>query len=147
MHKAVIPHEFRLTDSTLDCLLGLNFVFICIDDGEVKKPLIETLLKNGISFIDVGIGINVVDGLLLGSSRITLGTKDRNKHIEKTISFASGNDGDIYDANIQIAEINALNAALAVIKWKKLYNIYIDQQPASSSVYDIAINKLLNHED
>jgi hypothetical protein len=28
--------------------------------------------------------------------------------------------------NIQIADLNALNAALAVVKWKKLYRFYVD---------------------
>jgi hypothetical protein len=33
-----------------------------------------------------------------------------------------------YDGNIQIAELNSLNAALAVIKWKKLCGFYNDRK-------------------
>ena len=35
---------------------------------------------------------------------------------------------DIYKSNIQIAELNALNAALAVIRYKQLRGFYADDE-------------------
>jgi hypothetical protein len=43
-----------------------------------------------------------------------------------------------YRANIQIAELNALNAALAVIKYKQLRGFYRDDIPADHSIFNIA---------
>jgi len=145
LHKYVIPHEYHLTATTLEELAGMNFVFICIDRGEIKKEIVQKLTTLAIPFADVGIGINAIDGLLTGSVRVTTATASKNDHIEKLVSFSNGGDDD-YDKNVQIAEINALNAALAVIKWKKLFGFYHDLGKEHHSVYDINVNKLINNE-
>jgi tRNA A37 threonylcarbamoyladenosine dehydratase len=145
MHKNIVPHEYHLTAGTLDELSGMNFVFICIDDGEIKQSIIKKLTEAGIPLVDVGIGINVVDEKLMGSARVTTITAEKNDHIEKRISF-SGDEDDDYNKNIQIAEINALNAALAVIKWKKLFGFYHDLAKEHNTIYSININKLINDE-
>ncbi|MFZ2411152.1 MAG: ThiF family adenylyltransferase, partial [Candidatus Methanoperedens sp.] len=145
IHKHIFPHEYHLTSSTLEELSGMNFVFICIDRGEAKKLIIEKLIGAAIPFVDVGIGIDVVDGLLTGSARVTTGTSKKNDHINKRISFADGGNDD-YNKNIQIAEINALNAALAIIKWKKLFGFYHDLEKEYHTVYEINTNKLVNDE-
>lgn len=145
MHKYIIPHEYHLTPSVLEELSGVHFVFICIDGGEIKRSIIQKLTEASIPFVDVGVGINVVGGLLTGSVRVTTGTTEKNDHIGKRISFADNGDDD-YDKNIQIAEINALNAALAVIKWKKLFGFYHDLGKEHHAVYEINLNKILNDE-
>ena len=145
MHKHVIPHEYHLTPSVLEELSGMNFVFICIDGGEIKKSIIQKLTEAAIPFVDVGVGISAVDGLLMGSVRVTTATAKKNNHIDKWISFSDKGDDD-YNKNIQIAEINALNAALAVIKWKKLFSFYHDLGKEHHAIYDISVNKLMNNE-
>ncbi len=145
MHKHITPHDYHLDSQTLDEVSGMDFVFICLDEGEAKQAIIKKLIDAEIPFVDVGVGISVVDGLLFGSVRVTTGTKDKNDHIDKRISFADNGDDD-YDKNIQIAEINALNAALAVIKWKKLFGFYHDLEKEYHSVYEINSNKILNDE-
>lgn len=145
MHKYIVPHEYHITSSILEELSVMNFVFICIDKGEVKKSIIQKLIEASIPFADVGMGINAVDGLLTGSVRITAGTKEKNDHIDRRISFGD-NGNDDYNRNIQIAEVNALNAALAVIKWKKLFGIYHDLGKEHNAVYEINTNKVINDE-
>jgi hypothetical protein len=44
----------------------------------------------------------------------------------------------LYKSNIQIAELNALNAVMAVIRWKKLFGFYVDDACEFHSVYRIA---------
>jgi uncharacterized protein DUF6791/ThiF family protein len=145
MHKYIVVHEYHLTSSTLEELSGMNFVFICIDDGDSKKAIIQKLTEAGIPFVDVGIGVQAVDGLLTGSVRVTTGTPAKTDHIAARISFSDGID-DEYDKNVQIAELNALNAALAVIKWKKLFGFYHDLGKEHHSVYEININQIANDE-
>ena len=79
------------------------------------------------------------------SARITTCPVDKQDHIERRISFAGAGEND-YSLNIQIAELNALNAALAVIKWKKLCSFYHDLQKKHHSSYSINMNKILNDE-
>lgn len=145
MHKYIFSHEYHITSSVPEELLGMNFVFICIDEGEVKKSITEKLTGATIPFVDVGIGVNVVDGLLTGSARVTAGTSKKNDHINKRISFVDNGNGD-YNKNVQIAEINALNAALAVIKWKKIFGFYHDLGKEYHTVYEINTNKMMNDE-
>jgi len=145
MRTHIISHTYNLTPSTLDELSGMNFAFICIDGGEVKKAIIQKLTETSIPFVDTGMGIEAVGESLNGSVRVTTGTANKNDHINKRISFSDKVEDD-YDKNIQIAEINALNAALAVIKWKKLFGFYHDLIKEYHSVYNIDCNQLLNEE-
>jgi hypothetical protein len=51
-----------------------------------------------------------------------------------------------YGKNIQIADLNSLNAALAVIKWKKLYGFYADHENEFFSTYTINCNMLTSED-
>jgi hypothetical protein len=53
---------------------------------------------------------------------------------------------DEYRQNIQIAELNTLNAALAVIRWKKHLGFYVDLEHEFSSTYTIDGNILINED-
>ena len=58
------------------------------------------------------------------------------------MSFDETNDADPYDTNIQVADLNCLNAALAVMKWEKLYGFYADLEQERNTTYSIACNLL-----
>jgi hypothetical protein len=49
---------------------------------------------------------------------------------------------DAYASNIQIAELNALNAALAVIRWKKHLGYYQDFRDEAESIYSSNVQQL-----
>ena len=53
---------------------------------------------------------------------------------------------DEYDRNIQIADLNALNAMLAVIRWKKLYGFYADTGREHCSALVVERNKIFNDD-
>ena len=126
-------------------LEGLTFVFICIDDGPSKKVLVDFLISKGIPFVDCGMGVEATENALGGLVRATTVTASKNDHVQKRIGFSEAEEDD-YSQNVQIAELNALNAALAVIKWKKLAGFYKDSENEHNVVYDLEINKLLNDE-
>ncbi len=146
MHKHVSPHALYINKTNLGLLNELNFVFICIDKSEVKKIIFEKLEKLGIPFIDVGIGVQRVDNSLIGMIRTTTSTKDKRNHIwEGRVSFADVENED-YSTNIQIAELNALNAVFAVMKWKKLFGFYNDLQNEHDGCYSINVNTITNND-
>ena len=150
MHKGIVTHEEYLDESNLDKLARMTFVFLCLDVGSVKPMIIEFLEKHGIPFIDVGIGITLVeeDSALIGQVRVTASTESMRKHIHERalISFAEDDEENQYSKNIQIAELNGMNAAMAVMKWKKHVGFYQDLTKEHHSVYSINDNSL-NHED
>lgn len=145
MHSNIVCYNEDVQAATLHKLENLDFVFICIDKGNIKKEIIEYLVEEDISFVDHGIGIEKVDESLIGIIRTTLGTADKNDHIDDRISFADGND-DEYSTNIQIAELNALNATLGVIKWKKHIGFYQDLTKEYSTIYSINTG-VINNDD
>ena len=49
-----------------DQLQGMDFVFLCLDGGGSKRMIVEKLEAFGLPFIDVGMGVELVDEALLG---------------------------------------------------------------------------------
>ena len=144
MHRGITAHPYNITSTNVAELLRMTFVFICIDDGPAKKVIVEALESAGISFIDTGIGVELVDGRLMGQIRVTTSTPDERDHFLTMVSFADAQADDIYRNNIQIAELNALAATLAIMKWKKLLGFYMDLDREHNSVYTISGNTLNN---
>lgn len=143
MHRGIVAHPALLTPENLHLLDGVTFAFVSMDDGAAKRPIVEKLEAMGIPFIDVGMGLELVDGSLGGILRTTTSTPEKRSHMRDRASFAGGGD-EIYESNIQVAELNALNAALAVIKWKKLRGFYRDLEHEHHATYTTDGNMLLN---
>lgn len=142
--KGVISHPYFLNDTNVAELDALDFIFICIDKGSVKKIIVEHLEALGKSFIDVGMGIEIVDGKLLGVVRTNTSTPKNRETFQKYVRFGDGDPDAAYTKNVQIVELNALNACLAVIKWKKLNGIYLDLEGEMNSNYTVDGNHMSN---
>jgi hypothetical protein len=149
MRRNVIPHEYDITAANVEELGGMSFVFLCIDKGRLKRAIIERLEADGTSFIDVGMGIELVDNSLLGILRVTTSTAKKRDHVHANKRIALGDDdrNDVYDQNIQIADLNALNAALAVVRWKKVFGFYHDREHEHHSTFTIDCNMLLSEDN
>lgn len=145
IHKNIIPHDSFIVNENLHKLDTLDFVFICIDDGESKKIIIDHLADKGIPFIDTGIGVSVIDESLIASVRTTNSNSDAVT-LSNNIPFGDDKN-NVYVQNIQIAELNAMNAALAVIKWKKMFRFYHDLGGENNSIYNTDTNTLINVND
>lgn len=146
MHRNIISHDYYLDVSNVDQLREMDFVFLCLDANDAKMVIVESLEKFGTTFIDVGMGVDRVDNSLRGILRITTSTAKQRDHFRARVPLADTGTNDEYTRNIQIVELNALNAALAVIKWKKLCGFYIDYEDEYHCTYTIDGNMLLNED-
>jgi tRNA A37 threonylcarbamoyladenosine dehydratase len=146
MHRKVIAHEAFLDDENLAELRGIDFVFLCLDRGADKRQIVERMEEWDIPFIDVGMGVDLVGDELRGSLRVTASTPQKRDHLRKRVPFSDGGVENDYSRNIQIAELNALNAALAVIKWKKLVGFYQDLEREYCCAYTINGNTIANED-
>ncbi|MCK9195431.1 MAG: ThiF family adenylyltransferase [Syntrophales bacterium] len=146
MHRNIIVNGDYIEAANVNQLEGLDFVFLCLDSGEPKGLIVEKMEALGIPFIDVGMGVELVDNALLGILRVTTSTDGKRGHVKQRASFSDGGDNKEYSRNIQIADLNALNAALAVIKWKKLCGFYKDLENEHHCTYTIDGNILTNEE-
>lgn len=127
-------------------LKDMDFVFLCVDKGSVRKMIVKKLEEWGTKFIDVGMGVERADNGLLGVVRVTTSTAQQRDHIKNRIAFSDGVPNEEYASNIQIADLNSLNASLAVIKWKKMFGFYQDTENEYHSTYSTNCN-LLTSED
>jgi hypothetical protein len=146
MRWKIIPHDFHITSANVELLREMNFVFICIDGGPTKRIIVERLEEWNVPFIDVGMGIQLVDGKLRGALAVTTSVSESRQMARGRMSFDDTTLQNDYAQNIQIAELNALNATLAVIKWKKLCGFYHDFQREHFSSYTLDGDKLLNED-
>jgi hypothetical protein len=107
----------------------------------------ESSLKHGVPFIDVGMGLELVDGSLGGILRVTASMPDKRDDIRNgKISFTDDAENDLYGSNIQVADLNALNATLAVVKWKKIRGFYRDLEKEHHSTYTTDGNLIINSD-
>lgn len=148
MRRGIIPHDFHIDDATVDSLEGLDFVFLCVDSGNVKPTMIDKLESLDVPFIDVGMGIELVDDQLRGIVRVTTSTTEKRDHVRENqrIGLIGGEADGVYSHNIQIADLNALNAALAVIKWKKICGFYQDFDQEHFMAYTLDGNTIANED-
>ncbi len=147
MRTGIVPHSVRLDESNVGVLKESDFVFVCVDRGSVRKVVLEWLITHGISFVDVGMGVEVTpDNKLFAVCRTTAGTSAKTAHIPSRVPLADADGDGAYTQNIQIAELNALNAAFAVIKWKKLAGIYDDVDHDHHSTYSTNFHLLTSEE-
>lgn len=136
MHKNIYAHAQYISSENLEMLKNLNFVFIAIDIGSVKAEIFTFLENNNIPYVDVGMGIGIVDNKLQGSLRTSSIFSKDQYYLKKHIDVSNDND-NVYSSNIQIAELNALNAAMAVISWKKHAGFYHETIPANATVFTV----------
>lgn len=123
MHKGINPHTEKITEDNVYQLYNMSFVFVCVDNDSARAMIVQKLQQNNVPLIDVGMGVQTVDDFLIGSLRITLVTPEKNDHIARRIPLGNNEDNE-YATNIQIADLNALNANIAVIEWKKYGGFY-----------------------
>jgi hypothetical protein len=146
MHRGITATADRLDGNNIDLLDGITFAFLSLDAGEAKQRIVEKLELLGVAFVDVGMGLELGERGLTGILRVTTSTQTEREKARACIPFDGGGADDIYASNIQVADLNALHAVLAVIKWKKLCGFYCDLENEHHSTYTLDGNLLLNGE-
>lgn len=147
--RGIIPHAHRIDESNVNAIQGIDFVFLAIDSGPAKKVIIAKLKESGTPFIDVGMGLHVNDNQqVYGTLRVATSTPAKRDHIAARNRIPSGENepNDIYATNIQVADLNCLNACLAVIKWKKHCGFYADIDEEHFSAYNVDGNNIINED-
>jgi hypothetical protein len=145
MRRHIVAHPYFINAQNVGELLEMDFVFLCIDGGSEKRLIFESLEAGRKPFVDVGMGVYEVEHKLGGILRVTTMTPGGyQERARKSVSLAEDDVQDEYSRNIQIADLNALNAALAVIRWKKLLGFYVDFEREHYSTYTIDGNMLTN---
>lgn len=147
MHRGIVPHPEYVGSENFHEFSNYDFVFVCIDKGKVKQLFYAHLEDWKIPFVDVGLGVNVTEkNELFGNIRTTTSLEGLRTHVNSRVSFEDEDEDGAYATNIQIAELNALNASIAVIEWKKHFGFYASTGICLNSVHSVHSNSIQNEK-
>ncbi|MDB5825000.1 MAG: hypothetical protein JWR21_3704 [Herminiimonas sp.] len=135
MRVGVISHPVQITAGNVIELGGCDFVFVAVDHGPSRGLIATELVRMKVPFIDVGIGVEKVDETtqLVSRARVTLVTPD-SADVAATLPTADDAEEAVYN-NIQVVELNALNAMLAIVRYKQFIGFYADEMNPSVIKY------------
>tara|TARA_R110000787_G_scaffold277351_1_gene386628 strand:- start:2139 stop:3320 length:1182 start_codon:yes stop_codon:yes gene_type:complete len=148
MHRGIVPHAVYVDESIVAALQGFDFVFLCMDANPAKEAVVRKLEEFGVPFIDTGMGIEDSGDGLRGILRVTTSTPGQRAHVwdRHRIPFTGGQANNEYASNIQVADLNALNAALAVQRWKKYFGFYADLEQECFTTFTLDGNHITNED-
>ncbi len=143
MRRGVVPHEVMIHEGNVNELAGFDYVFLCVDRSEVRQLVLRALASTGVKVIDVGMGLNLSHDQesIWGTCRVTASTPSTRDVALARIPKAD-RDEELYASNIQVADFNCLNAALAVAKWKRMCGFYLDDHDEYETTFSVNLNQL-----
>ena len=134
-----------ITSESADEFKGVTFAFVCVDKGYARNEIFDLLIGLGIPFIDVGMGLKRKHGPISGMMRTTYFQPEIASEL-KAKGLAETADGadNLYRDNIQIGELNALNACIAMVRYKQLRKFYRSDEANLNSLFEIADLSMVN---
>lgn len=148
IRSGIVCHPYHLDTNNISELNNFNFVFVSVDDGLSRKLICNHLKDAGIAFIDVGMGLKKENGMMniSGQCRTTLCTPIKHDHMDTYVDMHDNREDALYASNIQVADMNALNAMFAVIRWKQHFGFYADSEQAHNISFAIGFQSLARAE-
>lgn len=138
-HVGINANRERITLQNIERLRGLDFVFVSIDDGPSRRDIVDWLTSNEIPFVDCGMGLNRSRNGLFGAVRITGVDRAAYEQSVGTVRLPIASaKADEYRKQAQIAELNAWNAAVAVIRFKQHFGLMERVDAALSYIFETA---------
>jgi hypothetical protein len=150
-HGLIVKPKF-IDASCAEDFEGVTFAFVCVDKGSSRGAIFELLMAMGVPFIDVGMGLfrqkGPAAGPLNGLLRATYYPADKAQKVrDKNLAPLTDPKDDLYRTVIQISELNALNACLALIRFKQLRGFYTEEISFYHLVFGLGDLSLDNEDD
>lgn len=142
-HKGTKAIEEKLDGMSWDLLDGVTFAFLAVDKIAARREIAKLLLAHGIPVVIVGMGLHHGNPGLTGMVDTTLlDTASSADVIAEVIGDNLIDIPDEYQKNIQTVELNALNAAMAVLMYKKYRGYYAGGHSTSQATLTISTMQL-----
>ena len=135
LRKGISPHAFRVDSPSVfhEFLRDhpVDFAFVCIDQltdsGSARQDAVyRALTEAEVPFIDSGVSITVDDRAVRGS--ITTSAYDSGSLAWEHAIPNARVEGDVVGyRNVQLPEVNASAASLAVMEWRRRTGQYVDE--------------------
>lgn len=125
LHRGIHAHPVMIDESNVAELAGYDAVFVCVDSSHARRLIADTLANSGSVMFDTGMGVKLTENLeLFGIVRLSTLDSASAAEAVKSMPMAAEDDGNLYGTNVQVADLNCLNAYLAVEAWKKRFGFY-----------------------
>jgi molybdopterin/thiamine biosynthesis adenylyltransferase len=136
-HAGIVPVAERITADNVMRLREFDFVFVSVDEGPARLLIVDWLTAYQIPFVDCGMGLNRSTVGLSGFVRITGTDREAFDSNRGTVRLPVENaKADEYRRQAQIPELNALNANMAVIRFKQHFGLLDRDSTATSIIFD-----------
>lgn len=133
--------DYWQSDASVDVFRDLTFVFVAVDKTSARTALCETLERIGMPFVDVGMGIERRQGRVRGSCQVFFSGEDSSRWRVGIPTAEGAGERDYYE--LQLADMGALNAALAVGMWRRHIEQYEEEEKDWLVRYVVEGNALL----
>ena len=145
--EGIHAHAKQISAENVTELNRCTMVFIAVDHLDTRRTIQSHCSALGIPHIAVGLGVEVE-----GEANSQLGgmIKIEILHMPRTVSegdrqeYLAQADADDMYGNIQTAELNMLSAALAIVEWKAMRGVYVNDRSddIDSQVYVIPTGRI-----
>ena len=135
LREGIYPHAVRVdSPATLSEFLAahpIDYAFVCIDqategDSPRQDVVYRALSVAGVPFIDSGVSITVENGAVRGA--VTTSAYDVGSMGWKNAIPNARIEGNVPGyRNVQLPEVNALAASLAVMEWRRRTEQYVSE--------------------
>ena len=148
MRRGIVAHPYYVTDDNAHEVLEADFAFLAVDNNPSREMIAHRLEAAGKAFIDLGMGLYESDGAIGGQLRVTSSYPGHRDHLwdDRHRLPTSVSPEDLYQQNVQIVDLNALNAALAVVRWKRYRGVFADLEHEHNSIYVVDGNDIVNDD-
>jgi hypothetical protein len=144
MKRNIVPHPYHLDAGNVSKLDYADFVFLAMEGGATKRTLVDALEAMDKPFVNASLGVKKpgAGDKLQAIVEINGSTVDNRTIFRETVDFGELDPDDPYAENIQVADLNALNAAMAVLWWKKWAGVYVSSKQTYSTLINVYFDAL-----
>lgn len=125
MHRGIESRPVFIDESNVAELLCFDAVFLCVDNGAARALVLQALHGSENVIFDVGMGVRTNDrDQLYAVLRMSVVDQSTAEVSKRHLPIAPTDDKNLYNTNVQVGDLNCLNAYLAVEAWKKRSGFY-----------------------
>ena len=96
MRRGIVAHPGYVTEASVQELKQFDFVFLSMDGAPAKQFIVQKLQEWGVPFIDVGMGLELVNGAINGIITVTASTKGKSDHVQGRIPILKADKNNDY---------------------------------------------------
>jgi hypothetical protein len=144
LKRKITPHPYHIDETNVSDLGAVDFVFLAMEGGATKLAIVEALEGLGKPFVNASLGVKKPGGgdRIQAIVEVNGSTVHERACFRQKVDFGEIDPDDPYMENIQVADLNALNAAMAVLWWKKWAGIYVSSKQTFWMLIDTYLDAL-----